>query len=109
MTVYEHCKNYLNGRRKSLLGILVSVGTLIGMISGVVLWMESRYAHSDEVAKDLDSVVQTIQELRCQMIRDQLNDLAAKEQYSDLTEYDHVTQQSMIRKWRESCNGGFNQ
>lgn len=102
MTTYESCRQYVNGHRK-FLGTLVSIGTLIGMIVGSLMWADSRYAHSAEISDSLQDVMYSVRELRCDILHENLNELQAKEAYDELTRYDKVRKDSLERQWRRAC------
>ena len=99
----------LDSDNRGWLSRFVAIISLFAMLSGAFVWADSRYAHSEEVFRSFEEIKESIGQLRCQIIREQLNELSAKKRYGRLTEYDKVARDSLVGRWQTTCViGGYN-
>ena len=69
------------------------------MVASAVIWVNDKFATKEEVNR----LAQTVQDLRCNIIRSELNMLDAKQNYAELTEYDLVAKKNLHRRWKREC------
>jgi S-adenosylmethionine synthetase len=69
------------------------------MLASTVMWMNNTFA----TKQDLERLSESVQDLRCNIIRSELNMLDAKKNYADLTEYDLVARKNLHRRWKREC------
>jgi S-adenosylmethionine synthetase len=89
-----------NGNKTQLERALVAV-TLVGMLASAIIWMNDTFATKE----DVERLAKSVQDLRCNIIRSELNMLDAKNNYAELTEYDLVAKKNLHRRWKRECEG----
>ena len=83
-----------------------AIVTIIAALAGGFAWVDSRYARSAVVQQNFQRVSDSISQLHCRIIRHQLNELDAKEEFKQLNEYDNVNKEELNRAWKANCVGG---
>lgn len=88
--------------------MLGTVLAIVGGISAGIFTLESRYATAEELDRVASDTVETIQQLRCDIIIQRLNELRAKERLDELSEYDRVRRDQLRSQWQRTCGNHEN-
>lgn len=88
------------GLRTVLNGMII-----VGMIVASVAWMDNRYAKSEDISRAMNEIVQTVRDLRCRMINEEMQELQTKSEYAELQPYENVRLQTVERRWQQTCAG----
>ena len=82
----------------------ITIGTtiaIIGVLSGAWFFVDDYFAHADDVQAGQQQTIRTINDLRAQIIKNELNQLEAKIQYNLATKYDKVRKKQLEREWEQ--------
>lgn len=103
----------VNGSHRITIGALIVVLTLVGTIVGGAWALDarydSRYANKELVQKGFEDVLKVISNMNCKEIREELNDLALKEDTdAGMTRYDRARKNDLELRWQRECLDGSN-
>lgn len=98
----------MNGKQKITVGAVVGVLTLVGTVFAGAWTLDGRYASRHQVARGLENVLDAVADLKCSIIREELNNLALKEERNNITDYDRARKNDLELRWQRECLSGGN-
>lgn len=78
---------------------------IVGMIVASITWLDGRYAKTEDISVAMDEIVQTVRDLRCRMINEEMQELQTRQEYDNLQPYENVRLSTVERRWKMTCAG----
>jgi len=82
------------------LGVIIMLGTLLSMVLGAFIYMNSQYADASDFQQFKEYSQREFTEIRIERIVNELNNLTRREASGFMTKYDKVRKEELEREWK---------